>query len=49
FNAGVGTSVDYLIAKNNLDRANINLISARYDFVLRKKVLDYYQNATTIR
>ncbi|RYZ30089.1 MAG: TolC family protein [Chitinophagaceae bacterium] len=45
FNAGAGTSVDYLIAKNNLDRANINLISAKYDFVLRKKVLDYYQNA----
>lgn len=45
FNAGVGTSVDYLIAKNNLDRANINLISAKYDFVLRKKVLDYYQKA----
>ncbi|GAA4745672.1 TolC family protein [Flavisolibacter ginsenosidimutans] len=45
FTAGVGTSVDYLIAKNNLDRANINLISTKYDFVLRKKVLDYYQNA----
>ncbi|MDB5205606.1 MAG: TolC family protein [Flavisolibacter sp.] len=45
FSAGVGTSVDYLIAKNNLDRSNINLISAKYDFVLRKKVLDYYQNA----
>ena len=45
FNAGVGTSVDYLIAKNNLDRANINLISSKYDFVLRKKVLDFYQNA----
>ncbi len=43
FNAGVGTSVDYLIAKNNLDRANINLISAQYEFVLRKKILDYYQ------
>jgi outer membrane protein len=45
FTAGLGTTVDYLIAKNNLDRANINLISAKYDFVLRKKVLDYYQNA----
>lgn len=45
FTAGVGTSVDYLIAKNNLDRANVNLISAKYDFVLRKKLLDYYQNA----
>ena len=46
FNAGVGTSVDYLIAKNNVDRANINLISAKYDFVLRKNVLDYYQNVS---
>ena len=44
FNSGVGSSVDYLIAKNNLDRASINLISAQYDFALRKKVLDYYQN-----
>ena len=43
FNAGVGTTVDYIIAKNNMDRANINLISARYDFLLRTKVLDYYQ------
>ena len=49
FGAGVGTSVDYLIAKNNLDRANINLISAKYDFVLRKKVLDYYQNTAVIK
>lgn len=44
FNAGVGTSVDYLIAKNNLDRANINLVNARYDYVLRTKILDYYQS-----
>lgn len=44
FNAGAINSVDYLVAKNNLDRANINLINARYDFVLRTKVLDYFQN-----
>lgn len=44
FDAGLGTSVDYLIAKNNLDRANINLVNARYDYVLRTKILDYYQN-----
>jgi outer membrane protein len=43
FNAGVITSVDYLIAKNNLDKANINLITAKYDYVLRAKILDYYQ------
>ena len=43
FNAGAITSVDYLIAKNNLDRTNTNLITAKYDFVLRSKILDYYQ------
>ena len=42
FNAGVGTSVDYLMAKNNLDRANLNLLMTRYDFILRKQILDYY-------
>lgn len=43
FNSGVGNSIDYLTAKNNLDRANINLIIAKYDYVLRTKILDYYQ------
>ena len=43
FNEGATTSIDYLIAKNNLDRANINLIAARYDYLLRTKILDYYQ------
>ncbi|MBC7947101.1 MAG: TolC family protein [Chitinophagaceae bacterium] len=43
FQQGVGTSIDYLTAKNNLDRASINLIIARYDYVLRMKILDYYQ------
>jgi outer membrane protein len=38
----VGTSIDYLTAKDRLDRANLNLVNAKYDFVLRKKVLDYY-------
>jgi outer membrane protein len=43
FNAGAINSVDYLIAKNNLDRANLNLVASRYDFILRKKILDFYQ------
>ena len=42
FNAGAITSVDYLISKNNLDHAKANLIIAKYDFVLREKVLNYY-------
>ncbi len=43
FNSGAITSVDYLIAKNNLDRSKNNLIISKYDFVLRTKILDYYQ------
>ena len=43
FKNGVGTSHDYLLAKNYLDQANINLINAKYDYVLRTKILDYYQ------
>ncbi|MEO6188226.1 MAG: TolC family protein [Ginsengibacter sp.] len=43
FNSGASNSVDYLIAKNNLDRTTTNLIISKYDFVLRTKVLDYYE------
>ena len=43
FNAGALTVVDYLIAKNNLDRANMNLLTNRYDLIVRKKILDFYQ------
>lgn len=41
--AGVITSDLFLIAKNNLDAANLNLISARYDYFIYSKILDYYQ------
>lgn len=43
FNAGVNTSVEYMIAKNNVDRTNSNFVSAKYDYLLRVKVLDFYQ------
>jgi len=43
FNEGVFNSVEYLTVKNSIDRANINLINARYDYVLRMKILDYYE------
>jgi outer membrane protein len=44
FTEGVGNSIDYLTAKNNLDRANRNLVNARYDYILRQKILDFYQH-----
>jgi outer membrane protein len=41
--AGVITSDLFLIAKNNMDAANLNFISARYDYYIYSKILDYYQ------
>ncbi len=46
FNAGAGNAIDYAIAKSNLDRSRASLISAKYDYVFRLKILDFYQNKT---
>lgn len=43
FNAGASTSVDFLIVKGRLDQSRINLINARYDYLIRTRILDYYQ------
>jgi outer membrane protein len=43
FTEGVIHAVDYLIVKNNLDRAKANLVNAQYDYLLRVKVLDFYR------
>lgn len=44
FNAGAINAVDYNIAKTNLDRARASLVQAKYDYVFRTKILDFYQN-----
>ena len=43
FNEGAWNSVQYLIVKNNLDRARANLVTAGYEFQLRSRILDFYQ------
>ena len=48
FNTGAINSVDYLTAKNNLDRATINLSQVRYEYLFRIKILDYYQGRLTL-
>ncbi|MEZ0482978.1 TolC family protein [Fibrella aquatica] len=44
FNAGALNSTDYNVAKSNLDRARASLVQAKYDYVFRVKILDFYQN-----
>lgn len=43
FNEGISTSVDYLISKNTLEQAQINLSNIGYEYLLRVKVLEYYR------
>lgn len=43
FNAGAINSVDFLIAKNKMDNANANLVIARYQWLLRQRIVDYYE------
>ena len=45
FENGVINSPEYLIAKNNVDRANANLITAQYEYLLRKKILEFYMGS----
>ena len=42
FDAGSANSLDLITAKNNANTAQDNLLTARYTFVFRAKVLEYY-------
>ncbi|MGV3504606.1 MAG: TolC family protein [Adhaeribacter sp.] len=44
FESGSVHFVDLNLAKTNDDRAQSNLVRAKYDYVFRKKVLDFYQD-----
>ncbi len=44
FNAGAIDFVSYNLQKTNLDKAKANQIQAKYDYVFRTKILDFYQN-----
>lgn len=43
FDIGATPYVEYQIAENDLFQARTDLSRAKYDFILRKKVLDFYQ------
>ncbi|MBO0933521.1 TolC family protein [Fibrella sp. HMF5036] len=44
YNAGAINATDYNIAKNRYDIARGQLVQAKYDYVFRVKILDFYQN-----
>ena len=43
YNNGAATYVDYQVAENDLFQAKSDLTRAKYNFIFRKKLLDFYQ------
>lgn len=43
FNLGDSNSIDYNNAKNRLAKAKSDMLQAKFDYIFRLKVLDYYQ------
>jgi len=43
FNVGNANPVEYTTSKNQLAQAQANLLQAKYDYIFRLKVLDYYK------
>ncbi len=46
FNVGMVNALDYNVAKNQLNKANSDLLSAKYDFIFKYKILDFYLGKT---
>ena len=43
YNVGMSTAIDFLIEKNNYFQAQSNGIQAKYDYIFKSKILDFYQ------
>jgi outer membrane protein len=43
FDQGLINTTDYNIAKNNLARTQTELIRAKYDYIFKQKILDFYR------
>ncbi len=43
FNSGASNFLAYITSKNNLDNAKTNLANAKYEYLLRVKILEYYR------
>jgi outer membrane protein len=43
FNVGLVNAVEYNLAKTNMVKASSDLLSAKYEFIFRTKILDFYR------
>jgi outer membrane protein len=44
FNVGMVNSIDYNVAKQQLTRAESELLSAKYNYIFKAKILDFYMS-----
>jgi outer membrane protein len=42
YNVGMVSSVDYNVAKNNLTKAKSDMVQAKYEFIFKTRILDFY-------
>jgi len=47
YDAGALASLDFVIYNTNKNQAELNLIAAKYSYLLQTKILDYYQGQLT--
>jgi len=43
-NAGTLNTIEYILAKTNYDRANSTIVQAKYQYLLQKKLLDFFDS-----
>lgn len=43
YNLGLINTYDYLLSKNNLAKSQTAIVQAKYDYIFRIKILDFYQ------
>ena len=48
FNVGMINSVEYNQTKNNLTKAQSDLLQAKYEYIFRTKILDFYNGQTIV-
>lgn len=46
FNVGMVNALDYNVAKNQLNKSESELLSAKYDYIFKLKILDFYLGRT---
>ncbi len=49
YNVGVVNVVDYNVAKNNLTQSESSLLRAKYDYIFKYRVLDFYYGTMQLR